>query len=146
MTHRPIHGSQHIGTFVGSQQRQYTLCLLQAVALPREQFGQERGRHFSQPGKLAAQLFELSLPVLGWSMRGILPLLARLSGDQWVLGQLLDVTVVNEQRLLGYSDRQNFANQLPRNGILIVGMADEALRIYHAIDDFRRVVVVRWER
>lgn len=82
MTHRPIHGSQHIGTLVGSQQRQHTLCLLQAVALPREQLGQERSRHFSQPGKLAAQLFELSLPVLGWSMRGILPLLARLSGDQ----------------------------------------------------------------
>lgn len=96
MTHRAIHGRQHIRTFVGSQQRQDTLCLFQAVALSREQLVQKGRRHFSQPGKLVPQLFELSLPVPGWSMRGILPLLSGLSSDQSVFGELLDISVVNE--------------------------------------------------
>lgn len=81
MTDGSLHGGQHIATLVGSQQRQDTLCLFQAIALTFEQLVEKRRCDFSQPGKLAAQLFELSPAVPGWSMRRIFPLLARLSAD-----------------------------------------------------------------
>lgn len=94
--HGSIDGGHHIGMLVRSQQRQNTLCLFQTIALSREQLVQKQCGHLSQSGKLAAQLFELSLAVFGWSMRGFLLLLTRLSDDQGVLGQLLDVSVVGE--------------------------------------------------
>lgn len=57
VAHRSLHGCQHVGAFVSSQQRQHTLRLFEALALAFEKPFQERRSHFSQPGELVAQLF-----------------------------------------------------------------------------------------
>lgn len=104
---------------------------------------QEADRHVAQFPEALPEVLHLDLLAARGLMGGVeLFLAADLPGQQPMLGDRLQLVVIDQQFDLGHPHRQQFADVLPGHRIVVLPKVDPALRVGHPIHDQGRIVGV----
>ena len=146
ITNSTLERRDDILAVIGTHQSQHARGLMFTVTLLLEQPFQEATGHFSQLTEPLPQLLQLASVVFRRAVLWIHAFLPGLSQVEQVTRELPDVAIVNEEFRFRDANRQHLSHSLPRHGILVVLINNEAFHIHHAVDDTRRVVVMRGER